>query len=261
MEGRKTLTTSNGAPVDNNQNSMTAGPRGPILLQDFTLIDKLAHFDRERIPERVVHAKGGGAHGVFEVTDDVTAYTKAAFLNKVGKKTPVFTRFSTVAGESGSSDMNRDPRGFAVKFYTEEGNYDMVGNNTPVFFINDPMKFPDFIHSQKRNPQTHLTDPNTIFDFWQHSPEAQHQIMILFSDRGTPYGFRFMNGYTSHTFKWVNAKGEAHFVKYHFKTDQGIKNFTQSEADAMTIKNKDFAISDLFESIEAGNYPTWTLYV
>ena len=261
MDGKKTLTTSNGAPVDNNQNSMTAGPRGPVLLQDFTLIDKLAHFDRERIPERVVHAKGSGAHGVFEVTEDVTKFTKAAFLNKVGKKTPLFLRFSTVAGERGAPDTVRDPRGFAIKFYTEEGNYDMVGNNTPVFFINDPIKFPDFLHSQKRNPITNLTDPNMIFDFWQHTPEALHQITILFSDRGTPYGYRFMNGYSSHTFKWVNDKGEVHYVKYHFKTDQGIKNFTQAELDEMLVKNKDFSQSDLYESIAAKNFPSWTWYV
>ena len=261
MEGRKTLTTSNGAPIDNNQHSMTAGPKGPILLQDFTLIDKLAHFDRERIPERVVHAKGSGAHGVFEVTEDVTKFTKAAFLNKIGKRTPLFLRFSTVAGERGAPDTVRDPRGFAIKFYTEEGNYDMVGNNTPVFFINDPIKFPDFLHSQKRNPATNLTDPNMIFDFWQHTPEAMHQITILFSDRGTPYGYRFMNGYSSHTFKWVNAAGEAFYVKYHFKTDQGIKNFTAAEQDQMTLKNKDFSTSDLYESIEAGNFPSWTWFV
>jgi len=258
---RKTLTTSSGNPVDNNQNSMTAGPRGPILLQDFTLIDKLAHFDRERIPERVVHAKGSGAHGVLEVTNDVTAFTKAAFLNKVGKQTPCFLRFSTVAGERGAPDTVRDPRGFAIKFYTEEGNYDMVGNNTPVFFINDPIKFPDFLHSQKRNPATNLTDPNMIFDFWQHTPEAMHQITILFSDRGTPYGYRFMNGYSSHTFKWVNAKGDVHLVKYHFKTDQGIKCFTAEEQDQMMLKNKDFSTSDLFDAIARKEFPSWTWYV
>jgi catalase len=261
MDGRKVLTTSNGAPVDNNQNSMTAGPKGPILIQDFTLIEKLASFDRERIPERVVHAKGSGAHGVLEVTDDVTQFTRAAFLNKVGKKTPLFLRFSTVAGERGAADTVRDPRGFAIKFYTEEGNYDMVGNNTPVFFINDPIKFPDFLHSQKRNPATNLTDPNMIFDFWQHTPEAMHQITILFSDRGTPYGYRFMNGYSSHTFKWVNDKGEVHLVKYHFKTDQGIKNFTAAELDAMSLKDKDFSTSDLFDSILKGNFPSWTWFV
>ena len=186
MEGKHTITASNGCPIDNNQNSMTAGPRGPILLQDFTLIDKLAAFDRERIPERVVHAKGSGAHGEFELTDDMSAFTKANLFNGTGKKTPMFLRFSTVAGEKGAPDTVRDPRGFAVKFYTEEGNYDIVGNNTPVFFINDPIKFPDFIHSQKRNPATNLTDPNQIFDFWAHSPEALHQVTILFSDRGTP---------------------------------------------------------------------------
>jgi len=257
----KVLTTSTGSPVDNNQHSMTAGPNGPILLQDFHLIDKLAHFDRERIPERVVHAKGSGAHGVLEVTEDVTAFTRAAFLNKVGKKTPCFLRFSTVAGERGAPDTVRDPRGFAIKFYTEEGNYDMVGNNTPVFFINDPIKFPDFLHSQKRNPATNLTDPNMIFDFWQHSPEALHQITILFSDRGTPYGYRFMNGYSSHTFKWVNAAGDVHLVKYHFKTDQGIRNFTPAEQDQMMLKNKDFSTSDLFDSIARREFPSWTWYV
>ena len=257
----KVLTTSSGNPVDNNQNSMTAGPNGPILLQDFTLIDKLAHFDRERIPERVVHAKGSGAHGVLEVTEDVTHLTKAAFLNTVGKRTPLFLRFSTVAGERGAADTVRDPRGFAIKFYTEEGNYDMVGNNTPVFFINDPIKFPDFLHSQKRNPATNLTDPNMIFDFWQHSPTALHQITILFSDRGTPYGYRHMNGYSSHTFKWVNHKGDVHLVKYHFKTDQGIKNFTAAEQDQMSLKQKDFSTADLYDNIKEGNFPSWTWYV
>lgn len=198
---------------------MTAGPRGPILLTDIHLIDKIAKFDRERIPERVVHAKGAAAHGYFEVTHDVTKYTKAKFLNTIGKRTPLFTRFSTVAGERGAADTDRDPRGFAIKFYTEEGNYDMVGNNTPVFFIKDPIKFPDFIHSQKRHPQTNCKDPNMAFDFWSYSPEALHQITTLFSERGIPDGFRFMNGYSSHTYQWVNEKGEMHFVKYHFKCD------------------------------------------
>jgi catalase len=260
-DDRKTLTTSSGNPIDNNQNSMTAGPRGPVLLQDFTLIDKLASFDRERIPERVVHAKGSAAHGFFEVSNDVTGLTRAAFLNQIGKRTPCFLRFSTVAGERGSPDTVRDPRGFAIKFYTEEGNYDMVGNNTPVFFINDPIKFPDFLHSQKRHPATNVQDVNSIFDFWQHSPEALHQVTILFSDRGTPYGYRHMNGYSSHTFKWVNAKGEVHFVKYHFKTDQGIKNFTNEENDAMLGKNREFSQTDLYDNIEAGNFPSWTWYV
>lgn len=258
---RKTLTTSTGMPVDDNQNSLTAGPRGPILLQDFHLIDKLAKFDRERIPERVVHAKGAGAHGYVEVTHDVTKFTKAKFLNSVGKRTPLFLRFSTVAGELGSADTARDPRGFAIKFYTEEGNYDMVGNNTPVFFIKDPIKFPDFIHSQKRNPQTNLTDPNAIFDFWTHTPESLHQITILFSDRGTPDGYRHMNGYSSHTYKWVNEKGEVHYVKYHFKTDQGIKNFTAKQAAELMATNKDYATQDLFDNIAKGNFPSWTWYV
>jgi catalase len=259
--GRKRLTTSSGNPIDDNQHSMTAGPKGPILLQDFTLIDKLSHFDRERIPERVVHAKGSGAHGYFEVTDDVTGFTKASFLNKIGKRTPCFLRFSTVAGERGSADTVRDPRGFAIKFYTEEGNYDMVGNNTPVFFINDPIKFPDFLHSQKRNPATNLTDPNMIFDFWQHTPEALHQITYLFGDRGTPYGYRHMNGYSSHTFKWVNDAGVAHLVKYHFKTDQGVKNFTPKEQAEMSLVDKDFSTSDLYNNIAKGNHPSWTWFV
>lgn len=208
-----------------------------------------------------MHAKGAGAHGFLEVTDDVTRFTKAAFLSQVGKRTPLFLRFSTVAGERGANDCDRDPRGFAIKFYTEEGNYDMVGNNTPVFFIKDPMKFPDFIHSQKRNPQTGVQDPNMAFDFWSYSPEALHQITILFSDRGTPYGYRFLNGYSSHTFKWVNAQGEAFLVKYHFKTDQGIKNFTAEQAAKMSVENKDFATTDLFEAIVREDFPSWTWYV
>jgi catalase len=258
---RKTLTTSSGMPVDSNQNSLTAGPRGPILLQDFHLIDKLAKFDRERIPERVVHAKGAGAHGYLEVTHDVSKFCKAKFLNSVGKRTPLFLRFSTVAGENGSADTVRDPRGFAIKFYTEEGNYDMVGNNTPVFFIKDPMKFPDFIHSQKRNPQTNLNDPNMAWDFWTYTTDSLHQITILFSDRGTPDGYRHMNGYSSHTYKWVNDKGEVHYVKYHFKTDQGIKNFTTQKAGELQSTNKDYATQDLFDNIAKGNFPSWTWYV
>ena len=255
-----TLTTSSGNPIDNNQNSMTAGPGGPILLQDFTLIDKLAHFDRERIPERVVHAKGSGAHGELVVTEDVTKFTKAHFLNSIGKKTPLFVRFSTVAGERGAADTVRDPRGFAIKFYTEEGNYDMVGNNTPVFFINDPIKFPDFVHSQKRDPVTNRTNPNASFDFWQYSPSALHQITILFSDRGTPYSYRHMNGYGSHTFKWVNADGKVSLVKYHFKTDQGIKNMTEQENNEMTLKDQDHHTSVLYNNTRDGNHPTWTWY-
>lgn len=255
------LTTSWGAPVGDNQNSMTAGSRGPTLIQDVHLLEKLAHFNRERVPERVVHAKGAGAHGYFEVTNDVTAYTKAAFLSEVGKRTPVFVRFSTVAGESGSADTVRDPRGFAVKFYTEEGNYDLVGNNTPVFFIRDAIKFPDFIHTQKRHPQTHLKNPNAVWDFWSLSPESLHQVTILMSDRGIPATYRHMHGYGSHTFKWVNAKGEAVWVKYHFRTEQGIKNLTEEVARQIAGENPDYHTEDLFNAIAAGDYPAWRLYV
>jgi len=215
---KKRLTTNFGKQVDDDQNSVTAGVRGPVLLQDVHLIEKLAHFNRERIPERVVHAKGAGAGGYFEVTSDVSKYTKAKFLSEIGKRTEVFVRFSTVGGEKGSADAERDPRGFAVKFYTEEGNYDLVGNNTPVFFIRDPLKFPDFIHTQKRNPETHLKDADMFWDFLSLTPESLHQVTILFSDRGTPRSFRNMNGYGSHTFKWYNEDGESFWIKYHFNT-------------------------------------------
>ncbi|WP_144478765.1 catalase KatA [Cytobacillus oceanisediminis] len=258
---KKNLTTSWGAPVGDNQNSMTAGQRGPTLLQDVHLLEKLAHFNRERVPERVVHAKGAGAHGYFEVTNDVTKYTKAAFLSEAGKKTPLFVRFSTVAGELGSADTVRDPRGFAVKFYTEEGNYDIVGNNTPVFFIRDAIKFPDFIHTQKRNPQTHLKDPNAVWDFWSLSPEALHQVTILMSDRGIPATFRHMHGFGSHTFKWTNAEGDGVWIKYHFKTEQGVKNLTADVAAQIAGENPDFHTEDLFNAIEAGDFPAWKLYV
>lgn len=255
------LTTSSGAPVGDNQNSMTAGSRGPTLIQDVHLLEKLAHFNRERVPERVVHAKGAGAHGYFQVTHDVSQYTKAAFLSEVGKKTPMFIRFSTVAGELGSADTVRDPRGFAVKFYTEEGNYDLVGNNTPVFFIRDAIKFPDFIHTQKRHPQTHLKNPNAVWDFWSLSPESLHQVTILMSDRGIPATLRHTNGYGSHTFKWVNAEGKAVWVKYHFKTNQGVKNMDVKLAEQIAGTNPDYHTEDLFNAIEEGNFPSWTLYV
>ncbi|SMF26924.1 catalase [Desulfovibrio gilichinskyi] len=256
---KKKMTTAFGKPVGDDINSQTAGVKGPILVQDMHLLEKLTHFDRERIPERVVHAKGAGAYGYFEVTADVTKYTKAAFLSKIGKKTDLFVRFSTVGGEKGSADAERDPRGFAIKFYTEEGNYDLVGNNTPVFFIRDPMKFPDFIHTQKRNPATNLKDPDMFWDFLSLTPESIHQVTILFSDRGTPATFRHMNGYSSHTYKWYNEKGEYVWVQYHFKTDQGSKTMTASEADAMRSKDPDHATRDLHESIEKGDYPSWTL--
>ena len=256
-----TLTTSFGQPVPDNQNSLSAGPRGPLLLQDFHLIEKLAHFNRERIPERVVHAKGAGAYGSFRVTRDVTGWTKAAFLSSVGKETPVFLRFSTVGGEKGSADAERDPRGFAVKFYTEEGNYDLVGNNTPVFFLRDPLKFPDFIHTQKRSPATNLKDPTAMWDFFSLSPETMHQLTILFSDRGTPRSYRHMDGFSSHTFSWINAANERFWVKYHFKTRQGIQNFTAEQTVTMGGIDPDHATRDLFASIEDGDFPAWTVSV
>ncbi|MBM7571189.1 catalase [Aquibacillus albus] len=258
---KKYLTTASGAPVGDNQNSITAGYRGPTLIQDVHLLEKLAHFNRERVPERVVHAKGAGAHGYFEVTNDVSKYTKADFLSEIGKRTPLFIRFSTVAGELGSADTVRDPRGFAVKFYTDEGNYDLVGNNTPVFFIRDAIKFPDFIHTQKRNPKTHRKDVNAVWDFWSLSPESLHQVTILHSDRGIPATLRHMNGYGSHTFKWTNTDGESVWVKYHFKTDQGIKNLDVDLAAKLAGENPDYHLEDLYNSIEDGAYPTWTLYV
>ncbi|MEW6349053.1 MAG: catalase [Thermodesulfobacteriota bacterium] len=258
-EEKKGLTTAFGIPVGDDQNSMTAGTRGPVLMQDVHLLEKLGHFDRERIPERVVHAKGAGAHGYFEVTADVTRFTKARFLSQIGKKTDVFVRFSTVGGEKGSADAERDPRGFAIKFYTEEGNYDLVGNNTPVFFIRDPLKFPDFIHTQKRNPATNCKDPDMFWDFLSLTPESIHQVTILFSDRGTPAAYRHMNGYSSHTFKWYNEKGEYFWVQYHFKTDQKIKNLTRQEAETMRAKDPDHATRDLFGSIAQGDFPSWTL--
>ena len=255
----KKLTTAFGIPVADDQNSMTAGEGGPVLMQDAHLLEKLAHFDRERIPERVVHAKGAGAYGYFEVTADVAKYTKAKFLSEVGKRTEVFLRFSTVGGERGSADAARDPRGFAIKFYTEEGNYDLAGNNTPVFFIRDPLKFPDFIHTQKRHPATNLPDPDMFWDFLSLTPESIHQVTVLFSDRGTPATYRNINGYSSHTFKWYNDKGDYFWVQYHFKTDQGIKNLTREEATLLCGEDPNHATRDLYESIERGEYPSWTL--
>lgn len=258
---KKKLTTGNGTPIADNQNSITAGSRGPTLIQDVHLLEKLAHFNRERVPERVVHAKGAGAHGYFEVTMDLSKYTKAKVFNGVGKRTPLFIRFSTVAGELGSADTVRDPRGFAMKFYTEEGNYDIVGNNTPIFFIRDAIKFPDFIHTQKRDPKTHLKNPTAIWDFWSLSPESLHQVTYLMGDRGIPATFRHMNGYGSHTFKWVNHEGKAVWVKYHFKTEQGVKNLTSDVAAKIAGENPDFHTEDLFKAIEKGDYPKWKVYV
>jgi catalase len=251
-------TTDSGVPAASDEFSLTAGPNGPTLLQDHYLVQKMQHFNRERIPERVVHAKGSGAHGFFEVTDHVTPWTRAAFLSKVGKRTPVFARFSTVAGELGSADTVRDPRGFALKFYTEEGNYDLVGNNTPTFSVRDVMKFQDFIHSQKRMNDTGLRSNDAQWDFWTLSPESAHQVTILVSDRGTPRTLRHMNGYSSHTYSWINEEGNRFWVKYHFKTVQGIENFARGEADAMVSEDPDYHRRDLWDAIDSGNAPEWS---
>ncbi|MFE4551708.1 catalase [Streptomyces sp. NPDC056785] len=254
-------TTDNvGIPVESDEHSLTVGPDGPILLQDHYLIEKMAQFNRERVPERVVHAKGSGAYGFFEVTNDVSQFTKAD-LFQPGKRTEMLARFSTVAGEQGSPDTWRDPRGFALKFYTEHGNYDMVGNNTPVFFVRDTIKFQDFIRSQKRSPVTGLRDNDMQWDFWTLSPESAHQVTWLMGDRGIPKTYRHMNGYSSHTYMWINAAGERFWVKYHFKTDQGIEFLTQSEADELAGTDADKHRRDLYESIESGNAPTWSLKV
>jgi catalase len=258
---RPTLTTTAGAPVPDNQNSITAGPRGPLLMQDYQLIEKLAHQNRERIPERTVHAKGWGAQGTFTVTKDITKYTKAKIFQQVGKKTEMLARFSTVAGELGAADHERDVRGFALKFYTEEGNWDLVGNNTPVFFVRDAYKFPDFIHTQKRHPKTNMRSPTAMWDFWSLSPETLHQVTILMSDRGLPQSPRFMNGYGSHTFSFINGENERCWVKFHFKTQQGFKFHTNREAEAIVAKTRESYQQDLFGAIEKGDLPKWTLYV
>ena len=261
MEKKTTLTTQAGAPVGDNQNIQTAGSRGPALLQNVWLLEKLAHFNRERIPERIVHAKGVGAFGTFTVTRDITAYTKADLFSAVGKKTDLFARFSTVAGERGAADTERDVRGFAVKFYTRQGNWDLVGNNTPVFFIRDAVKFPDFIHTQKRDPRTNMRSNTAMWDFWSLSPESLHQVMILMSDRGIPRNMRQMHGFGSHTYSFVNAAGERHWVKFHFRTQQGIANFTNEEAEHVVAKDREHSQRDLYEHIEKGDFPKWTLYV
>ncbi|KFZ83973.1 catalase [Amycolatopsis sp. MJM2582] len=257
-----TLPTTNnvGIPVASDNDSLTVGANGPILLQDHYLIEKNAQFNRERVPERVVHAKGGGAHGFLEVTEDVSQFTKAA-LFQPGVRTESLARFSSVAGENGSPDTWRDPRGFAVKFYTSEGNYDLVGNNTPVFFIRDPIKFPDFIHSQKRRADNHLRDHDIQWDFWTLRPESAHQVTWLMGDRGIPSNWREMDGFGSHTYLWENAGGEKFWVKYHFKTDQGIGYLSQADADRIAGEDSDYYIRDLFKNIKQGNHPSWTLYV
>ncbi len=261
LDKMERLTTSTGMPIDNKQATMTAGPRGPVLMQDFVFSDEMAHFGRERIPERVVHAKGAGAFGYFEVTHDITKYTKACVFESVGKKTPVAVRFSTVGGESGSADTARDPRGFAIKFYSEDGNWDLVGNNTPIFFMRDPIFFPSFIHTQKRNPVTHLKDPDMFWDFITLRPESTHQVSFLFSNRGTPDGYRHMNGYGSHTFKLVNKNGEGVYCKFHFKCDQGIRNFNAAQADAIASSDPDHSIRDLYNAIATNNFPSWSVKI
>ena len=261
MAENKILTNNFGAPVPDNEHSLSAGERGPILLQDYLLLEKIAHFDRERIPERVVHAKGAGAFGYFESDADMSAHTRAHLFGAAGRKTPVLVRFSTVGGEKGSADADRDPRGFAIKFYTEEGNYDLVGNNTPVFFIRDPFKFPDMVHTHKRNPQSNLKDPDAFWDFFSRSPESTHMVTILFSDRGIPKSYRQMHGFGSHTFKWVNASGQACWVKYHFRTETGISNLTSEEASVIAAKDPDHATRDLFEHIRGGGVAGWKVFV
>jgi catalase len=253
-------TTDAGIPVASDEHSLTPGPDGPLLLQDHYLIEKMAQFNRERVPERQPHAKGGGAFGRFEVTDDVSAYTRADFLQP-GKQTEMLARFSTVAGERGSPDTWRDPRGFSLKFYTEQGNYDMVGNNTPIFFIKDPMKFQDFIRSQKRRADNDLRDHDMQWDFWTLSPESAHQVTWLMGDRGIPRTWRHMDGFSSHTYMWVNATGKRFWVRYHFKTRQGIECFTQDEADQMAAIDTDYHRRDLWEHIDAGEHPSWDLEV
>jgi catalase len=255
----RTTTSDSGIPAASQDHSLTVGPNGPAVLHDAYTVQRMQHFNRERVPERVVHAKGTGAHGFFEVTEDVTQWTSAAFLSDVGKRTPMFARFSTVAGEQGSPDTWRDPRGFALKFYTSEGNYDLVGNNTPVFFVRDAIKFSDFIHSQKRLPDTGIRSNDMQWDFWTLSPESAHQVTILMSDRGTPRTLRNMHGYSSHTYSWMNANGERFWVKYHFKTVQGIENFTVAEAGAMAGQAPDFHRRDLWEAIAGGDAPEWRL--
>ena len=255
------LTTSGGAPVVSNQDSLTAGPRGPILSQDLWLNEKLANFVREVIPERRMHAKGSGAFGTFTVTHDITAYTRAKIFSEVGKQTPMFARFSTVAGERGAADAERDIRGFALKFYTEEGNWDLVGNNTPVFFMRDPLQFPDLNKAVKRDPRTNMRSATNNWDFWTLLPEALHQVTIVMSDRGIPASYRHMHGFGSHTYSFINDKNERFWVKFHFRTQQGIKNLTDAEAAAIVAQDRESSQRDLYESIEKGDFPKWTLFV
>lgn len=258
---KKIIRTTAGAPWVNNQDSKSAGKRGPLLLENYQLIEKLAHQNRERIPERTVHAKGSGAHGTLTITHDITKYTKAAVFSQIGKKTDMFVRFSVVAPEKGGAEAERDVRGVAMKFYTEEGNWDLVGNNTPVFFVRDPIKFPDFIHTQKRHPRTNLRSPTAMWDFWSLSPESLHQLAILFSDRGIPQDYRHMDLFGSHTYSLWNKKGERYWVKFHFKSHQGNKCYTNEEAAAVIAQTRDNAQEDLYQAIESGDFPRWTFYI
>ncbi|WP_275545085.1 MULTISPECIES: catalase [unclassified Pseudomonas] len=257
----KKLTTASGAPVVDNQNIQTAGPRGPALLQDVWFLEKLAHFDREVIPERRMHAKGSGAYGTFTVTQDISRYTRAALFSQVGKQTDIFVRFSTVAGERGAADAERDIRGFAIKFYTEQGNWDLVGNNTPVFFLRDPLKFPDLNHAVKRDPRTGMRSAQNNWDFWTSLPEALHQVTIVMSDRGIPDGYRHMHGFGSHTFSFINAANERHWVKFIWKSQQGIRNLSDAEAGQVVAGDRESSQRDLYDNIEQGNFPCWTFYV
>ena len=261
MSDKPKLTSVSGCPIANNQDSLTAGARGPMLLQDVWFLEKLAHFDREVIPERRMHAKGSGAFGSFTVTHDITQYTKAKLFEEVGKQTEMFVRFSTVAGERGAADAERDIRGFAMRFYTEQGNWDLVGNNTPVFFFRDPLKFPDLNHAVKRDPRTNMRSATNNWDFWTGLPEALHQITILMSDRGIPASYRHMHGFGSHTFSFINADNERFWVKFHFKTQQGIKNLTDQEAAELVGQDRESSQRDLYEAIEGGDFPRWTMYV
>ncbi|WP_328698584.1 catalase [Craterilacuibacter sinensis] len=255
------LTTQAGAPVPDNQNVMTAGPRGPMLLQDVWFLEKLAHFDREVIPERRMHTKGSGAFGTLTVTHDISRYTRAKLFSTIGKKTEMFARFSTVAGERDAADAERDIRGFALKFYTEEGNWDLVGNNTPVFFLRDPLKFPDLNHAVKRDPRTNMRSANNNWDFWTLLPEALHQITYVMGDRGIPASYRHMHGFGSHTFSLINAANKHHWVKFHFRTQQGIRNLSDAEAQAQIGRDRESAQRDLLDSIDNGDYPRWTMLI
>ncbi|MFG0450127.1 catalase KatB [Shewanella sp. YQ_9] len=261
MSQKQYITSQSGAPIADDQNSLSAGERGPLLLQDWHLIEKLAHFNRERIPERVVHAKGTGVYGTFTVTNDMSQYTIAEHFQGIGTQTEAFVRFSTVGGEMGSADAERDPRGFGVRFYTKRGNHDIVGNNTPTFFLRDGIKFPDFIHTQKRNPHTNLKDPQAMWDFWSLNPESLHQVTVLMSDRGIPANYRQMHGFGSHTFSFWNAKGERFWVKFHFKTEQGIANLTEEQAAKVKGIDPDHAQRDMVAAIQDGNFPRWKLKV